>query len=68
MHITSLLAAAELLVKAKENWRGTLVLVFQPAEEKGAGARQMVEGGLYKLVPKPDVAVGGHVLPLRTGA
>jgi len=39
MHITSLLAAAELLVAARESWAGTLVLVFQPAEERGTGAQ-----------------------------
>lgn len=67
MHVTALLAAAELLIKAKDSWKGTLILVFQPAEEKGAGAKQMVDGGLYDLVPKPDIAIGAHVLPLRTG-
>ena len=67
MHITSLLAAAETLVRAKEEWKGTLLLVFQPAEEKGAGARAMVNDGLYKKVPVPDVAIGAHVMPYRTG-
>ena len=66
MHITSLLAGAETLVRAKE-WKGTLLLVFQPAEEKGAGARAMVNDGLYKKVPVPDVAIGAHVMPYRTG-
>lgn len=50
IHITSLLAAAEGLVSAREKWRGTVVLVFQPAEERGAGAKAMVEGGLYEKV------------------
>lgn len=67
MHITSLLAAAETLVRAKEEWKGTLLLVFQPAEEKGAGARAMANDGLYKKVPVPDVAIGAHVMPYRTG-
>ncbi|KAF2090169.1 metal-dependent amidase/aminoacylase/carboxypeptidase [Saccharata proteae CBS 121410] len=67
MHITSLLAAAELLVKAKEEWSGTLLLVFQPAEEMGKGAQAMVDDGLYKKVPIPDIAVGGHVMPYRSG-
>lgn len=67
MHITSLLAAAETLVRAKEEWKGTLLSVFQPAEEKGAGARAMVNDGLYKKVPVPDVAIGAHVMPYRTG-
>jgi len=67
MHITSLLAAAELLIKARDHWAGTLILCFQPAEEKGAGARAMVDDGLYLKVPVPDVVLGGHVMPFRTG-
>ncbi|KAF1980929.1 metal-dependent amidase/aminoacylase/carboxypeptidase [Aulographum hederae CBS 113979] len=67
MHITSLLTAAELMVKAKEEWSGTLILCFQPAEEKGGGATAMVEGGLYDKVPIPDIVLGGHVMPHRAG-
>lgn len=69
MHITSLLAAAELLVSAREEWSGTLLLIFQPAEERGAGARRMVdEGKLYDKVPIPDIVLGAHVVPMRTGS
>lgn len=69
MHITGLLAAAELLVKAKDKWSGTLILCFQPAEERGAGAKAMVEREpkLYDLVPTPDLCIGGHVMPHRAG-
>ena len=67
MHITSLLAAAELLIKARDHWAGTLILCFQPAEERGAGARAMVDDGLYLKVPVPDVVLGGHVMPFRAG-
>jgi len=67
MHITALLAAAETLVKAKETWSGTLILVFQPAEERAGGAQAMVDGGLYDKVPLPDVVVGAHVMPERAG-
>jgi metal-dependent amidase/aminoacylase/carboxypeptidase family protein len=42
MHITALLAAAECLVKCMKSWSGTLVLVFQPAEERAGGAQNMV--------------------------
>ncbi|EON68684.1 hypothetical protein W97_07942 [Coniosporium apollinis CBS 100218] len=66
MHFTSLLAAAELLLKAKDEWQGTLVLCFQPAEEKGAGAQAMVDDGLYDRVPVPDVVLGAHVVPYRS--
>lgn len=67
MHITSLLAAASLLVSAASSWTGTLILCFQPAEEKGKGAQAMVDAGLYAKVPIPDIVLGGHLMPLRTG-
>lgn len=71
MHITSLLAAAELLNAAKTSWAGTLILAFQPAEERGTGARAMVDDGMYDPkrhnVPIPDVCLGGHVMPFRSG-
>ncbi|KAI5208615.1 hippurate hydrolase [Aureobasidium subglaciale] len=67
IHITSLLAAAELLYKSKDSWSGTLIFCFQPAEEKGQGAQAMVDDGLYDKVPIPDVVLGGHVMPMRAG-
>lgn len=67
VHIAALLAAAETLAKAKEQWSGTLILCFQPAEEKAGGAKAMVEDGLYKKVPEPDLCIGAHVMPLRSG-
>ncbi|KZM19883.1 uncharacterized protein EKO05_0004316 [Ascochyta rabiei] len=67
MHITALLAAAETLVRARDAWSGTLILVFQPAEEKGKGAQAMVDDGLYSKVPIPDVVVGAHVMPEKAG-
>ena len=67
IHVTCLLAAAELLTTIKAAWQGTLVLVFQPAEERGCGAQQMVDGGLYDHVPIPDIVLGQHVMPMRAG-
>lgn len=67
MHITTLLCAAETLVRAKEEWSGTLILCFQPAEERAAGAQNMIDGGLYNKVPMPDVVVGAHLVPERAG-
>lgn len=67
MHITCLLATAEILAKGEERWSGTLVLVFQPNEERAAGATAMVNGGLYEKVPVPDLCLGQHVLPFRAG-
>jgi hippurate hydrolase len=46
----------------KNSWRGTLMAVFQPAEETGEGARAMIDDGLFKRFPKPDVILGQHVM------
>jgi amidohydrolase len=67
VHVTCLLGAARLLAEGKQHWRGTAVALFQPAEEAGDGARGMVENGLSKIVPRPDVALAQHVLPLPAG-
>ncbi|GAB7359531.1 hypothetical protein MBLNU230_g6720t1 [Neophaeotheca triangularis] len=71
MHITSLLAAAETLIAAKAHWSGTLLLIFQPAEERGTGAQAMIDDGLYDprrhAVPIPDIVLGAHVMPFRSG-
>ncbi|MEP2989751.1 MAG: amidohydrolase [Parasphingorhabdus sp.] len=61
VHITSLVGAARQLVKMKGQWKGTLVLIAQPAEERIGGARMMMEDGLYTRFPKPDFAVAFHV-------
>ncbi|KAI9758653.1 MAG: hypothetical protein M1835_000567 [Candelina submexicana] len=68
MHIASMLAAAELLHEARDSWKGTLIVLFQPNEERGAGAKAMVDDGLYDKVPVPDIVLGQHVMPLRAGA
>ncbi|KFZ01021.1 hypothetical protein V501_10270 [Pseudogymnoascus sp. VKM F-4519 (FW-2642)] len=67
MHVTCLLAAAKLLNDAKSEWSGTLICVFQPNEENGAGAKAMVGDGLYQKIPKPDVVLGQHVSHMKTG-
>ncbi|MCJ1474584.1 hypothetical protein MMC13_003243 [Lambiella insularis] len=67
IHVTCLLAAAELMVRIRDAWKGTLILVFQPNEERGAGAQRMVDNGLYDRVPIPDIILGQHVFPMRSG-
>src|SRR3954447_17362628 len=67
MHVACLAGAAQLLAESRQNWRGTLIALFQPAEEVGDGARGMVEAGLATLVPTPQVALAQHVLPRRAG-
>ena len=61
VHITSLVGTARQLMARRDQWSGTLVLICQPAEEIGSGARAMLKDGLYERFPKPDYAVGFHV-------
>ena len=67
VHVTCLLGAAALLAEHRERWAGTLVVLFQPAEELGDGARRMVEDHLADLVGKVDIALAQHVLPAPSG-
>lgn len=69
MHMTCLLAASQILtVKLRESWTGTLIVLFQPAEERGTGAQAMLDNGLYDKIPIPDYILGQHVMGnLRTG-
>jgi amidohydrolase len=62
MHVTWLAGATKLLADARTTWRGTLMAVFQPAEETGEGAQAMIDDGLFKRFPKPDVILGQHVM------
>ena len=66
VHVTCLLGAAAVLA-TDTSWAGTVVVVFQPAEEVAQGATAMVEDGLYDTVPRPDVVLGQHVAPLPAG-
>ena len=62
MHVTWLAGAARLLAEARTTWRGTLMAVFQPAEETAEGAQAMIDDGLFKRFAKPDVILGQHVM------
>lgn len=62
MHVTWLIGAARLLAETQDAWKGTVMPVFQPAEETGTGAQAMIDGGLLTLFPKPDVVLGQHVM------
>ena len=64
VHMTSLIGAATLLARAKSRWRGTLVLIAQPAEELGGGASRMLHDGLLTRFPRPDFAIALHDNPL----
>lgn len=67
-HVATLLGALRLLLGATESWSGTVVAVFQPAEEQYNGAEAMVADGLTERLPRPDVALGQHVLPGPAGS
>ncbi|WP_439030869.1 amidohydrolase [Gordonia terrae] len=67
LHTTCLLGASAVLAANTREWSGTLVVVFQPAEELGAGAQAMVDDGLWDRFPRPDVVLGQHVAPLPAG-
>ena len=71
MHITCNLGAAEVLLKARDEWSGTLIFLFQPAEERGCGAQAMVDDGLFDpkrhACPVPDILLGQHVFPFQPG-
>lgn len=60
VHVASLLTTAKLLAQLKDQWKGTLMLVAQPAEEIIAGAKAMVNDGLYTRFPKPDYLLSLH--------
>ncbi|KAJ5112609.1 hypothetical protein N7532_000654 [Penicillium argentinense] len=68
MHITCLLAAAETLIKVQDAWCGTLIILFQPDEERGGGAQAMVDDGLYSKIPVPDFVLGQHVVRMKAGS
>ncbi len=60
IHITNMLGTAKMLAQLKDQWRGTLVLIGQPAEETIDGAKAMLADGLYSKIPKPDFAIALH--------
>ncbi len=62
MHVAWLLGAAMLFARIQDAWRGTLMPVFQPAEETGEGAKAMIDDGLFSRFPKPDAILAQHVM------
>ena len=67
MHVACLIGAASLFAKSRDSWQGTLMAVFQPGEETAQGAQAMIDDGLFKRFPKPDVVLGQHVMSLPSG-
>ena len=62
LHVAWLTGAATLLSQARDAWKGTLMVVFQPGEETAQGAQAMIDDGLMKRFPTPDVVLGQHVM------
>ena len=60
IHITNMIGTAAVLARLKDQWHGTLVLIGQPAEEIGDGAKAMLADGLYTRFPKPDFVIALH--------
>ncbi|MGZ0237705.1 amidohydrolase [Streptomyces sp. CPS1] len=67
LHVTWLAGAAAALARGRDTWRGTLLVVGQPAEETGQGARRMLADGLYERFGRPDVLLGQHAAPGPAG-
>lgn len=68
-HVTWLLEIAKMMMTLKNEWKGTLVMLAQPAEEPLTGAKAMVNDKMYeKGVPVPDYLFGLHTTPIATGS
>ncbi len=66
IHMAAWVGTASIMAQTKKDWHGTLILIAQPAEERGMGAKAMIADGLFTRFPKPDVGValhGGNILP-----
>src|SRR5713101_3816236 len=61
LHMAAIVGTAAIMAHSRNTWHGTLFLIGQPAEETISGAKAMLDDGLFKRFPKPDVAVALHV-------
>lgn len=67
IHVTWLMGTARLFSEHKDQWKGTLMAVFQPGEEVGRGAQSMIDAGMMDRFPKPDIILGQHVMVGESG-
>ena len=67
MHVAWLTGAITYLSQNRNEWKGTLMAVFQPGEETAQGAQAMIDDGLFKRFPKPAVVLGQHVMAMPAG-
>ncbi len=63
VHMSVLVGTARRMEALRDQWRGTLILIGQPAEERGAGAKLMLNAGLFEKFPRPDFNLALHVSP-----
>jgi len=68
MHVACLVGATTLLATTRDAWRGTIMALFQPAEETAEGAQAMVNDKRFSRFPKPNVVLGQHVMVGPAGA
>jgi len=68
MHTTWLAGASKILAQTRDGWHGTVMAVFQPAEETAAGAQAMIDDGLFERFAKPSIVLGQHVMVGPAGA
>lgn len=61
MHMTCLIGTARVMEALKDRWRGTLIFIGQPSEERISGAKAMLEDGLFTRFPKPNYCIALHV-------
>lgn len=67
LHLAAAAGAADLLARLSDRWRGTLLVVGQPAEETLSGAEAMLSDGLYERFGRPGVVLAQHAAPLPSG-
>ena len=67
LHVTWLMGVARLFSEHTDQWKGTLMSVFQPGEEVGRGAQSMIDAGIMDRFPKPDIILGQHVMVGESG-
>lgn len=64
MHMSTWIGTARSMAQMKDKWSGTMMMIAQPAEEIGQGARMMLEAGLYERFGVPDYGLALHVSPV----
>ena len=67
IHMAVAVGTAKKMIESRENWSGTLIVIFQPAEEVGQGSLGMINAGLFEKFPRPDFNLALHVGSLPAG-